>query len=293
MLEIQNEARGNVAHGVSACAGCGLELAVRVIMEILGQKTVIVIPPGCAALFSGYGRETAMRVAGIQGNLENTAAYLAGIRAGFEVQGRDDITVLGLAGDGATVDIGIQALSAALERRDKILYICYDNEAYMNTGIQGSGSTPYQAWTTTTPAGKSEFRKDMLQIIAAHRIPYAATASVGYIEDLRKKITRAKEAKGPAYLHIQTPCPTGWGFEPEKMIQVARLAVQTGCWQLYEVEAGIRTKITFPVSKRKPVGEYLSLQKRFKDLNSAQLADIQAQVEMENQLLIGRTKPVG
>ena len=179
MLTINDTAKGLVAHGVSTCAGCGLELAIRVILDILGEKTVIVIPPGCAALFSGFGNETTLKIPGVQGNLENTAAIAAGIRAGLAYQGLDDITVLGLAGDGGTADIGLQSLSGALERRDKILYICYDNEAYMNTGIQGSSSTPMGAWTTTTPFGKPVVRKNLMQIVAAHCIPYAATASVG------------------------------------------------------------------------------------------------------------------
>ena len=142
MLKIKDPAKGLIAHGVSTCAGCGLELAIRVILDVLGERTMIVIPPGCAALFSGYGNETALRIPGYQGNLENTAAIAAGIRAGLTQQGIHDVTVLGMAGDGATADIGLQSLSGAFERNDKILYVCYDNEAYMNTGIQASSSTP-------------------------------------------------------------------------------------------------------------------------------------------------------
>jgi pyruvate ferredoxin oxidoreductase beta subunit len=217
-----------ISLGISTCAGCALELAARHIIDVLGANTVIVIPPGCAALLSGFGKETALRIPGIQGNLENSAAYAAGIRAGFEMQNREGVTVLALAGDGATVDIGLQALSGAFERGDRILYVCYDNEAYMNTGIQGSGSTPLGATTTTTPGGKDRPRKDMLAIAAAHRIPYLASASVGYIRDLRKKIEKAKATWGPSYIHIHTPCPTGWGYEAAKTIEVARAAVQTG-----------------------------------------------------------------
>ncbi|MHB8917651.1 MAG: thiamine pyrophosphate-dependent enzyme [Desulfocucumaceae bacterium] len=290
MLTIKSAARGYVAHGVSTCAGCGLELAVRVIMSVLGRNTVVVIPPGCAALFSGFGNETVMKIPGIQGNLENTAAYAAGIRAGFEVQGRHDITVLGLAGDGATVDIGLQSLSGALERGDRILYVCYDNEAYMNTGVQGSGSTPLRAWTTTTPGGKPVFRKDMVQIVAAHRIPYTATASVGYVDDLRKKIKKARDAGGPSYIHIHAPCPTGWGYEPEKTVEVARLAVQTRCWPLYEVVDGTETKITYTVSKPKPVEEYLGLQKRFSNVDPEEKTMIQKEVDKEYDLMMKRAK---
>ncbi len=280
MLEIKTPAKGCIAHGVSTCAGCGLELAIRVIMSVLGRNTVIVIPPGCAALFSGYGNETVTRIPGIQGNLENTAAYAAGIRAGFEAQGRYDVNVLGLAGDGATVDIGIQSLSGVLERGDRIIYVCYDNEAYMNTGIQGSGSTPLQAKTTTTPAGKTVYRKDMVQIVVAHRIPYAATASVGYVDDLRKKIEKARDAKGPSYIHIHTPCPTGWGYEPQDTINVARMAVRTRSWPLYEVLDGV-VNITYPVTKPQKVREYLRMQKRFNHLSDDEIVHIQNIVDGE------------
>lgn len=281
MLEIKSEARSLIAHGVSACAGCGLELAARVILDAMGSQTVLVIPPGCAALFSGYGSETVTKIPGFQGNLENTAAYAAGIKAGFEMQGRGDVQVLGLAGDGATVDIGLQSLSGALERGDKILYVCYDNEAYMNTGIQGSGSTPLHAWTTTTPAGKSVYRKDMVGIVAAHKIPYTATASVGYVDDLRKKVEKAKAAtaNGPAYIHVHAPCPTGWGCRPEHTVEVARLAVQSLCWPLYEISNGVDYKITVPIAKPRPVADYLKLQKRFSGVMAEQITEMQKAVE--------------
>ncbi|MCL5951268.1 MAG: thiamine pyrophosphate-dependent enzyme [Chloroflexi bacterium] len=285
---MKTRAKGFVAHGVSACAGCGLELAIRVVVDVLGRNTVIVIPPGCAALFSGFGSETALRIPGLQGNLENTAAYAAGIKAGFEMQGRSDINVLGFAGDGATVDIGLQSLSGAFERGDRILYVCYDNEAYMNTGIQGSGSTPHQAWTTTTPAGKTARRKDMLQIVAAHGIPYAATASIGYVEDLRKKVGKAKASGGPAYIHIHSPCPPGWGFEPEKSVEIARAAVRTRSWPLYEIVDRVKGRITVPVGKPQPVAEYLKLQGRFAGITPEELELVQKEVEEEYALLLKR-----
>jgi pyruvate/2-oxoacid:ferredoxin oxidoreductase beta subunit len=266
-----------ISHGISTCAGCALELAARHILDVLGPNTVIVIPPGCAALLSGFGSETALRIPGIQGNLENSAAYAAGIRAGLELQNREDVTVLALAGDGGTVDIGLQALSGVFERGDRILYVCYDNEAYMNTGIQGSGSTPMGAKTTTTPGGKDRPRKDMLAIAAAHGIPYLASASVGYVRDLRKKIEKAKATPGPSYVHIHAPCPTGWGYEPAKTIEVARAAVQTGAWPLYEVEKG-RTRITVKIGELRPVAEYLKLQGRFRHLGEGDLEAIQVQV---------------
>jgi pyruvate ferredoxin oxidoreductase beta subunit len=266
-----------VSHGIATCAGCGLELAARHIMHVLGPDTIVVIPPGCAALLSGYGDETALLIAGIQGNLENAAAYAAGIRAGLEVQGKEQTTVLALAGDGATVDIGLQALSGVFERGDRVLYVCYDNEAYMNTGIQGSGSTPTGARTTTTPGGKERPRKDMLAIAAAHNIPYLASASVGYTKDLRQKIHKAKETAGPSYVHIHTPCPTGWFYDPAKTIEVARAAVRSGAWPLYEVENG-QGRITVDMAKRRPVAEYLKLQGRFSHLSDSDIENIQTQV---------------
>jgi pyruvate ferredoxin oxidoreductase beta subunit len=274
-----------LSHGISTCSGCGLELAARHILDVLGPNTVIVIPPGCAALLSGYGNETALRIPGIQGNLENSAAYAAGIRAGFEIQGREDITVLALAGDGATVDIGLQALSGVFERGDRILYVCYDNEAYMNTGIQGSGSTPMGAATTTTPAGKGRPRKDMLAIAAAHSIPYVASASVGYVKDLRGKIQKMQRTRGPSYIHVHTPCPTGWSYDPAQTIEVARAAVQTGVWALYEIVDG-QTRITVNVPHLKPVEEYLRQQGRFSQLSVTDIEQIQTQVTERTRLLL-------
>lgn len=283
MLTIKDPAKALVAHGVSTCAGCGLELAIRVILDVLGENTVIVIPPSCSALFSGFGNETTLRIPGVQGNLENTAAIAAGIRAGFEYQGKADINVLGLAGDGGTADIGLQSLSGALERGDRIFYVCYDNEAYMNTGIQGSSSTPLGAWTTTTPFGKPVNRKNLMQIVAAHGIPYAATASIGYIDDLRKKVEKAKTATsdGPVFLHIHAPCPTGWGYDPAQTVELAKLAVTSRCWNLYEMEYGTQVTITKKIKKVKPVEGYLKPQKRFKGVRGETLAQIQAQVEKE------------
>lgn len=289
ILDIKTPAKGLVAHGISFCAGCGIELSARVILDVLGRNTVIVIPPGCAALLSGFGSETSVQIPGFQGNLENTAAYAAGIKAGFEVQGKYDINVLGMAGDGGTVDIGLQSLSGALERGDKIIYVCHDNEAYMNTGIQGSGSTPMHGWTTTTPAGKTDRRKDMMAIVAAHNIPYAATASVGYVDDLRKKVEKAKASGGPAYLHIHVPCPTGWGCEPEKSIEVARLAVQTRSWNLYEIVNG-ELKITHPVNKPKDAALYLNSQKRFRGISEEELQHIKVDIDSEYEKLLALQK---
>ncbi|OAA83599.1 thiamine pyrophosphate-dependent enzyme [Clostridium ljungdahlii] len=274
MHEIKHNSKGLIPHGVSACAGCGMELVIRNVLDVLGEDTIIIIPPGCSALFSGYGNETAIKIPGYQGNLENTAAGAAGVRAALNAMGNTHTTVVGFAGDGGTVDIGLQSLSGVLERRDKVLYICYDNEAYMNTGIQGSSSTPFLASTTTTPAGKPTGRKDLMQIAIAHDIPYAATASICNLTDLKKKVQKAKDTDGPSLLHINTPCPTGWRYNPAKTIEVARAAVQTGCWVLFEYEDG-KITINSKPKELKPVEEYIKLQGRFKGLSSEQREELQ------------------
>ncbi|MGI5966061.1 MAG: thiamine pyrophosphate-dependent enzyme [Anaerotruncus rubiinfantis] len=277
MYQIETVSKGLVAHGVSTCHGCGLEFVIRTVVEELGPRTIIVIPPGCSAVFSGCSYETALKIPGFQGNLENTAAYAAGISRSLRVQGIEDVHVLGFAGDGATVDIGLQALSGAMERNENIIYVCYDNEAYMNTGIQGSGSTSYHAWTTTTPAGKKGMPKDMMMIAKAHKIPYAASASVGYLDDLKRKVKKAKNVKGMAYLHVCAPCPTGWGYKPEDTVKIAKLAVDTGAWALYEIEDG-KVHITKNVANRKPIEEYLKIQKRFRGMSDDDIRYLGEQV---------------
>lgn len=285
MYNIQHESKGLVSHGVSACAGCGLELIIRNTLDVLGEDTIILIPPGCAALFSGYGNETALKIPGFQGNLENTAACAAGVRAALNAKGNKDTTVLAFAGDGATVDIGLQALSGVLERRDKVLYICYDNEAYMNTGVQGSSSTPYYATTTTTPAGKHTEKKNLLQIAVAHNIPYAASASIHNLKDFKNKVQKAMDTDGPSLIHIQTPCPTGWRYHPAKSIELARLAVQTGSWLLYEYENGKYT-INNKLKELKPIEEYIKQQGRFKHLNEQEVEEMQKSVKANYDKLI-------
>lgn len=289
MFKIETSANRFIAHGVSACAGCGLELIIRNVLDVLGEDTVVVIPPGCSALFCGFGREAGMRLAAFQGNLESTAAYAAGIRAGLAAQGNDHTTVLGFAGDGATVDIGLQSLSGMLERGDRVLYVCYDNEAYMNTGIQGSSSTPYGAWTTTTPGGKATRRKDLLSIVMAHDVPYCASASVAYIPDLRRKVQKAKDAPGPAVLHVHSPCPTGWGCPPAKSIEVCRVAVQCGAWLLYEYENGKITLNQKPKQLR-PVSDYVKLQGRFRGMDEQAVAALQAQVTQHYEEMLHKSE---
>ncbi len=277
MLKIMAESKGFVTHGVSSCQGCGIEIIIRNVLEVLGDDTVLVIPPGCAALFSGTGPEAAVKLAGIQGNLENSAAIASGIAAGFRHMGNEHTTVAAFCGDGATVDIGLQSLSGAMERNENILYICYDNEAYMNTGIQGSSSTPLGASTTTTPAGKPVNSKDLIQIVMAHGVPYAATASVADLADLRRKVKKAKEVKGCRVLHIHCPCPTGWGYHPSKTIELAREGVNSGAWVLMEYEAG-KVKLGKRPPKLGQAEAYMKTQKRFRNTSDSLLKQMDAHI---------------
>lgn len=285
MIEMKHEAKGYVAHGVSACAGCGMELIIRNVLDVLGQDTTIVIPPGCSALFCGFGKETGLKISAFQGNLENSAAYAAGIRAGYKVQGNNHTTVVAYAGDGGTLDIGLQSLSGMMERGDDVLYICYDNEAYMNTGIQGSSATPMGAWTTTTPAGKPVCKKDLLGIAMAHGIPYCASASVANIPDLRRKVEKAKEIRGPKLLHIMCPCPTGWGMPPAKSIEVCRMAIESGAWVLYECESG-KVKVNSRQKELLPVKDYIRMQKRFRGMKEEALAAFQEQIQQNYERIL-------
>jgi pyruvate ferredoxin oxidoreductase beta subunit len=215
---------------------------------------------------------------------ESTGAAASGIVAALKARKLQDITVVGWAGDGGTVDIGIQALSGAAERGTNFIYICYDNEAYGNTGMQRSGSTPYGAWTTTTPTGKTERKKDMPLIMAAHRIPYVATACTAYPLDFVNKLRKAKDIQGTKYIHLLAPCPTGWRCDTSKTIELGRLAVLSGLWALYEIENG-KFKLSSPSdrlvdkTKRKPVKEYFSPQGRFRNLKEEDIQRIEKWID--------------
>lgn len=267
--------------GCGSCPGCGSLLALRHTMKALGRKTILVIPAGCIAAVTGLFPKTPLKVPMFETAFETTASLASGVIAALKIKGREDITVVGFAGDGGTHDIGIQALSGAAEREENLLYICYDNEAYMNTGIQRSGATPFGATTTTTPLlGKKENKKDLPLIMAAHKIPYVATACVSYPQDLFQKVRKAKEKKGTRYIQILCPCPPGWRFNINQTIETGKLAVRTGMWALYEIEngkfklTGASRGLTDP-SKRKPIREYLKLQGRFRRLREKQIEILQ------------------
>ncbi|MEM2249088.1 MAG: pyruvate synthase subunit PorB [Candidatus Bathyarchaeia archaeon] len=270
--------------GHAACAGCGPSIALRLLFKALGNKVIMVVPACCTTVIQGPYPYTSFAVPLQNMLFEATGATCSGIVAALKIRGLEDITVVGWAGDGGTVDIGIQALSGAAERETNFIYICYDNEAYGNTGLQRSGATPYGAWTTTTPTGKKERKKNMPLIMAAHKIPYVATACPSYPVDFVNKLRKAKEIKGTKYIHILAPCPTGWRYDTSKTVEIGRLAVQTGIWALYEIEYG-RFRLSPPSdrlidkSKRKPVREYLAMQDRFRYLTEADIEKIQRWVD--------------
>jgi len=280
--------RENFAPGHRACIGCAEALAVRLACKALGKNVIIASATGCMEIVSSPLPYTSWRVPWIHTLFENTAAVASGIEAGLKMimkKGRiaqQKITVVAMAGDGGTSDIGIQALSGALERGHDFLYLCFDNEAYMNTGIQRSSATPYGASTTTSPAGKVSigqvtWKKDMPAIVAAHDIPYVATACPSYPFDLMAKVEKGAAASGPAYVHILSPCPTGWRYATDLSIRIGRLAVETGIFPLYEVENGTY-RLNFDFPKLRPVTDYMKLQGRFRHLSPDILEEIQAKV---------------
>lgn len=275
--------------GTRACSGCGFALAYRFALKALGKQTIACTPASCSTVLSGMYPVTSLRIPMLNTAFESTGAALSGIRAALDILGKKDITVVGWAGDGGTVDIGIQSLSGAAERETDMIYVCYDNEAYMNTGVQRSGSTPYGAFTTTTPTGKIQKRKNMPAILAAHGVPYVATANPSYPIDLYLKFKRAKEEfKGKTrYIHIIAPCPPGWGFHTKEFIKIGRLATQSGAWPLYEIVQGKLTlskpsrEIVLGKKKRVPIREYFQAQSRFRMLSDAQIEEIQKELDQE------------
>ena len=279
------------APGHRACIGCGEALAVRLAFKALGRNTIIASATGCMEIVSSQYPYTSWQVPCIHTLFENTAAVASGIESALKAITRkgkrpaQDVKVVAMAGDGGTSDIGLQALSGALERGHDFLYLCFDNEAYMNTGIQRSSATPFGASTTTSPAGKKSigqfsWKKDMPAIAAAHNIPYVATACPSYPFDLMAKVKKGAEVKGPAYIHILSPCPTGWRLATDLSVRIGRLAVESGIFPLYEVENG-KYKLNYDAAKRRPVQEYLKLQGRFRHLSEELIKEIQARVDEE------------
>ena len=279
--------RENFVAGHRACIGCGEALAVRLAAKMLGHNAIVANATGCMEVVASQFPYSAWALPWIHTLFENTAAVASGIEAGLKVMARkgrrqEGVKVVAMAGDGGTTDIGLQALSGALERRHNFLYLCFDNEAYMNTGIQRSSSTPYGAATTTSPAGKMSigqftWKKNMPAIVAAHDIPYVATACPSYPFDMMAKVKKGVETNGPAYIQIFSVCPTGWRCPPNLSVKIGRLAVQTGIFPLYEVENG-RYKLNLDLPKLRPITEYMKLQGRFRHLSEDIIKEISERV---------------
>jgi len=267
-------------YGAKTCQGCGAIMAARMMMKILGKKTCLATPACCFAATTTVYPQSAIFVNNAVSAFPGLAATVSGMAVAKEVLGWDEeVTIVGIAGDGGTIDIGLQGLSGAAERNDDIIYLCYDNEAYMNTGVQRSASTPYKSWTTTTPTGvcskgeRNEMRKSLFEIMVAHRIPYIATASVAYPKDFMEKIAKAKTVKGCKVIHVTAPCPTGWGYDPSLTVEIGKMAVELGLWYLAECENG-EMKLNHMPKKLGPVDDYLKMQKRFKHLNEKDYVEI-------------------
>ena len=285
-----------LAPGHRACQGCGEVAALRMAMKALGRDVIVCSATGCMEIITSPYPQSAWRVPWIHVAFENAASVASGVEAALKVLRRKGrvpkrhVDVVAVGGDGATGDIGLNWISGAFERGHDFVYICLDNEAYMNTGVQRSGCTPYGAMTTTSPPGKKSigqvtWKKNIPQIAVAHGIPYVATASPAYYLDLMNKVRKAALVKGPAYVHIYSPCPTGWGSAPERSIEYARLAVETRVFPLYEVIEG-RYVISRKISKPKPVAEYLKGQRRFRHLTENEINYIQRRVDAEYEKLV-------
>ena len=265
--------------GHLGCPGCGAAIAIKFALKALGEKIIMVIPASCASIIVGPYPQSAVNIPILHTAFATAGAAASGVRAALDMKGDTETTVLSWAGDGGTFDIGFQSLSGAVERNEDCIFVCYDNEAYMNTGVQRSSSTPFGVRTTTTPGQdwKKTRKKNIMETMAAHRIPYAATASIAFPEDLIGKFRKAKEKKGGSrFIHIFASCATGWGAPSDMSVKIARLAVQTNIFPLYEIEDGTRYILNYKGDGR--VEDYLQTQGRFKHLGEEDISQIQDMV---------------
>jgi pyruvate/2-oxoacid:ferredoxin oxidoreductase beta subunit len=277
--------------GHTACPGCSAALSVRHLTKALGKDTVFVITACCFSIISGQLPLRTFDLNVFHCPFPSAAATGSGLKSGLTAVGDHKTQVVVLAGDGGTFDIGIQGLSAAAERNEDIIFVCYDNEAYMNTGMQRSSATPYGSRSNTTPPPKVKEnpKKDIMKIIEAHRIPYAATATAAYPQDLLAKFNKAKTIQGFRFFHILCPCPPGWGIESDETIRFSRLAVETGIFPLYEMTDGEEITLTHNPGILQPVDEYIRKQRRFSSLNEKEIHQIQQSVSKNWQNLLARS----
>jgi len=268
---METTTRNLLAPGHTACMGCGQSLGARLVMNAAGPNVIVANATGCLEVFTTRDPQSAWEVPWIHSLFENAAAVASGIEAALKALGRkDEAKVIAQGGDGGTADIGMGALSGMFERKHNVLYVCYDNEAYMNTGIQRSSLTPLDSRTTTSPSGNVSWgnithKKDLPAIAAAHGVPYVATTSVAYPRDIEKKVKKALSIEGPKYIQLHVPCPLGWYHDPAQTITVARLAHQTGLYPIFEIESGQLSSV-MKIGTVKPVEEYLKIQGRYRHL---------------------------
>jgi pyruvate/2-oxoacid:ferredoxin oxidoreductase beta subunit len=275
--------------GHLGCQGCGAAIGLRIALKVLGKRTIVVMPACCMSVICGPYPGSAVSVPVLHTAFETAASAASGTSAALRVKGKKNINVLAWAGDGGTFDIGLQSLSGAAERNEDLIYICYDNEAYMNTGVQRSSATPYLAWTTTTPEDrpKENPKKNIVQILAAHQIPYVATANIAFPEDYTEKLEKAKSLKGTRFIHLLSPCPPGWKIPSEYSIKIARMATHAKAFPLYEVINGDKYIINVE-PKNIPMEQYLKEQARFAHLTKSQIEKIQKRVDFEWEQLLHR-----
>jgi pyruvate ferredoxin oxidoreductase beta subunit/2-oxoisovalerate ferredoxin oxidoreductase beta subunit len=275
-LHLRNEPM--LCSGHAACPGCIDALSARHVLATLGPNTMAVIPPSCMAIIAGPQPYSSLKIPVYQPTLEASAAAATGLRRALDAQGKRDTQVVVLAGDGGTYDIGFQCLSSAAERNEDFIYVCLDNEGYMNTGAQKSSSTPHFARTGSTPAGKTSRKKNLVEIMAAHGVPYVATASAGHLPDLIRKVKKAKSLRGTRILTLLIPCLDGWGLPEDAGLTAARYAVECGAFPLYEVEDGRRWTVNHS-AKTRPVSDYLALQSRYRHMTREQIEALQAEID--------------
>jgi pyruvate ferredoxin oxidoreductase beta subunit/2-oxoisovalerate ferredoxin oxidoreductase beta subunit len=293
MAQLNATDRDYFKSGHLGCPGCGAAIAIKFALKALGEKTIMVIPASCASIIVGPYPQSAVQVPVLHTAFATAGAAASGVRAALDIKGETETTVVSWAGDGGTFDIGFQSLSGAVERNEDCIFVCYDNEAYMNTGVQRSSSTPFGVRTTTTPGKKwkKTRKKNIVETMAAHRIPYAATASIAFPEDLMAKFQKAREKKGGSrFIHIFASCATGWGAPSDMSVKIARLAVQTNIFPLYEVEDGTRYTLNYKGDRQ--VEDYLQTQGRFKHLGKEDISRIQGMVTEDWNHLLRKTGEV-